>query len=130
MQRVINKKRPKFLDLFILAPKMSITAKVSILHRLSGVLLFLSVPLLLFLLERSLSNPDFYSVLYGITSSPVVKVVYIALIWAFLHHLCAGVRFLFLDVHRGIDIKTAKNTARIVLLVSLVITLILGVIIW
>ena len=130
MQRVINNKRPKFLNLFILAPKMSATAKVSIMHRLSGVLLFLSVPLLLFLLERSLTNPDFYSVLYGITSSPLVKIIYILLIWAFLHHLCAGVRFLFLDVHRGVDIKTAKNTARIVFLVSLLITLVLGVLIW
>jgi succinate dehydrogenase / fumarate reductase cytochrome b subunit len=127
----LSVKRPlKFLNLLVLGPKMSITAKVSILHRISGFLLFLSVPFLLYILNRSLTNADFYSVLYGVCSSVYMKVVYLVLLWAFFHHVCAGVRFLFLDVHRGVEVKTAKVTARLVVAVSLICTILVGVIIW
>ena len=127
MQR---KSRPKFLDLFILAPKMSITAKISILHRLSGVLLFLAIPFFLYVLHQSLVSASFYDSLYGLVSNPIIKLVYIVLIWAFMYHLCSGVRFLFLDKHKGIEIKTAKATAKIVVVISLILTIVLGVLIW
>ncbi len=125
-----TKPRPKFLHLLTLAPKMSITAKISILHRVSGLLLFLSIPFLLYLFSQSLTSPDFYSTFYGVMTSPIIKLVYIVLIWAMMHHMCAGVRFLFLDIHKGIERKTAQNTAWIVVVVSLILTAILGVMIW
>lgn len=125
-----NKSRPKFLNLFALAKAMSITAKVSILHRLSGVLLFLATPFLLCILHRSLISPNFYTVLYGYISFPVVKLVYLVLIWAFMYHACSGVRFLFLDIHKGVEIKIAKATAYIVIGISLALTVVLGVLIW
>ena len=125
-----NKSRPKFLNLFILGSRMSITAKISILHRLSGVLLFLSMPFLLNVLYRSLTSPDFYTVLYGYISHPIVKLIYLVLIWALMYHSCSGVRFLFLDIHKGVEIKTAKTTAYIVIGLSLVLTVILGVLVW
>ena len=124
------KHRPKFLNLFTLAPKMSITAKISILHRLSGLLLFLSIPFMLFLFSKSLTSHDFYTAFYGVMTSPVCKLIYIVLIWAMMHHMCAGVRFLFLDIHKGIERATAKNTAWVVIVVSLILTIILGVMIW
>ena len=125
-----TKPRPKFLHLLTLAPKMSITAKISILHRVSGLLLFLSIPFLLYLFSQSLTSPDFYSAFYGVMTSPILKLIYIVLIWAMMHHMCAGVRFLFLDIHKGIERKTAQNTAWIVVIVSLILTAILGVMIW
>ena len=127
MQR---KTRPKFLDLFTLAPKMSVTAKISILHRVSGVLLFISIPLVLYVLHQSLLSSSFYDSLYGIVSNPIIKLVYLVLIWAFMYHLCSGVRFLFLDKHIGIEIKTAKTTAKIVVIISLLLTIVLGVLVW
>ena len=113
-----SKSRPKFLDLFTLAPKMSITAKVSILHRVSGVLLFISIPFVLYVLHQSLVSNSFYESLYGVISNPIVKLVYLVLIWAFMYHLCSGVRFLFLDKHIGVEIKTAKTSAKIVMVIS------------
>ena len=126
----MQQRRPKFLSLFTLAPKMSITAKISILHRLSGVLLFLAIPFALYILERSLTEESFYNAFYSFMTNPLSKVIYILLIWAFVYHLCSGVRFLFLDISRGVEIKTAKNTATIVLIISTLITIALGVMIW
>lgn len=125
-----TKSRPKYINLFILGSKMSVTAKASILHRASGILLFLAIPLILHILHQSLISQSFYDTLYGIAAHPLVKLLYLMLIWAFMYHICCGVRFLFLDVHKGVEIKTAKTTARIVIVVSIILTVLLGVIIW
>jgi succinate dehydrogenase / fumarate reductase cytochrome b subunit len=125
-----SKSRPKFLDLFILGPKMSITAKISILHRVSGVLLFLATPFFLYVLHKSLVSATFYDSLYGVVSNPIIKLVYLVLVWAFMYHLCSGVRFLFMDIHKGVEITTAKNTAKLVVVISIILTIILGVLVW
>ena len=122
--------RPKFLNLFTIGLKMSITAKISILHRISGFLLFLSIPFILFILNQSLNSPSFYTTLYGICSSIAMKLVYMAIVFAFIYHMVSGVRFLFLDIDKGVQIKTAKITAVIVLLLSIILTAVLGVLIW
>jgi succinate dehydrogenase / fumarate reductase cytochrome b subunit len=123
-------KRNKFLNLFILAPKMSITAKVSILHRITGFFLFLSIPAFLYLLNQTLTNSDFYSSFYSNSSSILAKSVYIILIFMFVYHMCAGVRYLFLDLHKGVEINTAKKTAWLVIIFSLLITIFLGIMVW
>lgn len=127
---MLNKSRPKFLNLFVLAPKMSVMAKVSILHRLSGVILSLSIPGLLWVLHSSLINQSFYDTLYACCSSTLVKLIYLLLIWGFMHHICAGVRFLFLDVHTGVNKKIAINSARLVMVISLSFTVLLGFLVW
>ena len=109
---------------------MSVTAKVSILHRVSGVLLFFSIPAILYILHRSLTEASFYAVLYGIVSNPIVKLLYLILIWAFIYHACAGIRFLFLDINKGVKVATAKTTARSVLVISTLLTIALGILIW
>lgn len=125
-----TKARPKYLNLPTLALKMSITAKISILHRISGFLLFISIPFILYIFHRTLTNPDFYTSFYGVISSPILKIIYLFMIFAFIYHLCAGIRFLFLDIHKGIEIKTAKKTAFLTLGFSIVLTIILGILIW
>lgn len=124
------KSRPKYVSLFTLTPKMSITAKVSILHRATGVILFLSIPFVLFLLHKSLTEVSFYTAFYGAMSCSLAKLIYIVLILTFVYHMIAGVRFLFLDISKGTEIKKAKMTAWIVLVVSTLITIALGVLIW
>jgi succinate dehydrogenase / fumarate reductase cytochrome b subunit len=59
-----------------------------------------------------------------------MKLIYLVLIAAFIYHMCAGVRYLFLDIDKGVEVKTAKATAWIVIIVSLILTAILGVLIW
>lgn len=127
---MLTKSRPKFLNLFAMIVPMSITAKISILHRISGVLLVLLIPALLYVFHQSLISPSFYQALYGICNCTLTKLFYLVLLAAFIYHLCAGVRFLFLDIHYGVNIKTAKKTSYLVLLVSIILTAVLGVFIW
>lgn len=120
--------RPKYLDLTRI--RLPVPGLVSILHRISGFGLFLFLPLLLWLLQASLTAPDTYVRYRAAIAHPLIKLVLIGLLWAFLHHLCAGVRFLLLDMHYGTGLGAARNSSRAVLAVSIVLTVILGVLIW
>jgi len=122
------KKRPKHLDL----PKIRLPMPgfVSILHRISGAGLFVSLPFLLYLLQLSLGSPESFETLRAIMSHPLSKLVLLGLLWALLHHLCAGIRFLALDLHLGIALPQARASSAAVLVVSLALTLILGVKLW
>ena len=125
-----QQQRPKYLDLPKLGSRMSITAKVSILHRASGVLMFLAIPFVIYLFHKSLTSAEFYSASYQVATCVFMKIIYIVLIWAIMHHMCAGIRFLFLDMHKGIERLTAQKTARWVMVVSLLLTVFLGVLVW
>ncbi len=125
-----TKKRPVFLDLQVLVRHLPVPGIVSILHRASGVILFLMVPVLLCLLEGSLSSGEAFEAYRAFAGNALVKLVLIGVLWAFLHHLCAGIRFLFLDAHKGLELAACRKTAKLVLAVSLSLTLILGVALW
>lgn len=125
-----KQQRPVFLNLPKLGSKMSIMAKISILHRASGVLMFLAIPFILVLFHESLTNQEFYASCYSVASCPIIKLIYLVLIWSIMHHMCAGVRFLLLDMHRGTERETAKKTARWVLVISLLLTVAAGALIW
>ncbi|HJV07072.1 MAG TPA: succinate dehydrogenase, cytochrome b556 subunit [Chromobacteriaceae bacterium] len=124
----MQKQRPKHLDLA--AIRLPLPGIVSILHRISGVALFFSLPLLIYLLHGSLSSADAFETYRAVVSHPLMKIVLIGLLWAYLHHFCAGIRFLLLDIHKGLDLQTARATAKTVLAVSLALTVILGVSLW
>jgi succinate dehydrogenase / fumarate reductase cytochrome b subunit len=124
----MDKKRPKYLDLTRI--KLPVPALVSILHRISGFGLFLFLPLLLWLLQSSLASPDSYVRYRAAIAHPLMKLVLIGLIWAFLHHLIAGLRFLLLDIHVGTELAVARNSSRVVLALSIMLTLGLGVLVW
>lgn len=124
----IAKKRPKYLNLFQI--KLPIAGFASILHRISGLGLFLMLPLLIWLLELSLGSQDSYATLQAIVAHPIAKLVLIGLLWAFLHHFCMGIRILLIDMHIGVDKLQASNSAKMVLAVSLPLTLILGAKLW
>jgi succinate dehydrogenase / fumarate reductase cytochrome b subunit len=124
----MEKTRPKHLDL----PKirLPIPGIVSILHRVSGALMFLSIPVALWLLSGSLSSEASFEQYRAFIAMPLVKVALLGLLWAYLHHACAGVRFLFLDVHKGVELDTARATAKAVIVVSLVLTALVGGVLW
>ncbi|QNM94997.1 succinate dehydrogenase, cytochrome b556 subunit [Chitinimonas koreensis] len=124
----MEKTRPKHLDL----PKIRLPLPgiVSILHRVSGALMFIAIPVVFWLLAGSLSSQAQFDAFRGFIGFPLVKLALLALLWAYLHHACAGVRFLFLDVHKGIDLPTARNTAKAVMVVSLLLTATIGGALW
>ena len=120
-----KKSRPKNLDLTTI--RLPLPGFVSILHRISGAGLFLLLPLLLWLFQSSLNSPESFATFKAFLANPLAKILLLGLLWAYLHHFCAGIRFLLLDVHVGIDLESARLSSKIVLAVSLVATALLGV---
>ncbi len=124
----VSTKRHKYLNLF--AIRLPIPGFVSILHRISGVLLFLAIPFLIYLLGISLSSPLDFQRYQAIIDYPLIKLILLGLAWAYLHHFCAGIRFLLLDLHYGIQLPAARHSAKAVLLISLALTALVGVKLW
>lgn len=128
-EATVVKRRPKHLDLVKI--RLPLPGFVSILHRISGAGLFLfGLPLLLWILGASLGSPEQLEQCRAVLANPVVKLFLLGLLWAYLHHFCAGIRFLLLDMHAGIELKTARFTAAVVLAVSLGLTAVIGAFIW
>lgn len=122
-QTTASKPRPKHLALSEI--RLPLPGIVSILHRISGAGLFLLLPFLIYLLQLSLdqaSRPTFEAVV----GNPLVKLILFGLCWAYLHHFCAGIRFLLLDVHVGVEKESARASAKGVMVVSLGLTLIVA----
>lgn len=124
----MNKRRPKHLALHLI--KLPLPGIVSIFHRVSGMLLFLALPLLLLLLQNSLRSIETFSELTGFLANPLVKICLLGLMWAFLHHFCAGLRYLAIDLHYVKNLAQARGSSIIVVVVSLVMTIIFGVKLW
>ncbi len=125
---LMSKARPKFLNLFQI--RQPVPAIVSILHRISGALLFLFLWLFLLGLQRSLVSADSYAQLKTLLEHPLAKVVLLGLLWSFLHHTFAGIRHLALDLRWGIQLPGARASAYAVLVLSFGLTAVLGVLLW
>ncbi len=124
----IKKKRPIYLNLVQI--RLPLPGFISILHRISGAALFLAGVWLLFMLDRSLaSEAGFHSTRHYL-GFPIVKLALLGLIWAYCHHFCAGIRYLLLDLDKGVDLATARLTSWIVLAVSLAMTAYFGMKLW
>lgn len=129
-----KKARPKYLSLpaILFEIRLPLPALVSILHRISGLLLFFPLAAwLLYLLDASLaSEQGFERVRSHYLQLPLVKIALIVFAWAFLHHFCAGIRFLFLDIDKGIQLRTARITSAVVLAASLALTALFALRLW
>jgi len=127
-----RKPRPKYLSLsaLLFEIRLPLPGWVSILHRVSGLLLFLAVLWLLFMLDRSLASEAGFESMRRYAGLPLVKLSLLVLIWAYCHHFCAGIRFLFLDIDKGVDRARARFTSVVVLVVSLALTAWLGIELW
>ena len=120
--------RPKYLNLFQI--RLPVPGVISILHRVSGAALFLFIPFLLTMFELSLESPHTFLRFKTVLSHWAIKLILIGLAWAFLHHLCAGIRHLALDLDYGTELATARASSWAVLTVSVVLTLVVGAVIW
>lgn len=129
MKTELQKNRPKFLNLFKI--KQPLPAQISILHRISGVLLFFpGIPLLLYGLHLSLASPESFAGLQAMMNNPLVKCALLLPVWLFMHHLCAGIRHLALDVHLGVSLEHARFSSKLVLFMGGFLTILVGIWLW
>jgi len=125
MSDAAKRPRPQFSNIHvtqIVRYRMPLAAIVSILHRISGALMFLLFPFILYLLEQSLISEISFEYFKGIASHWLVKLIILALCWSYLHHFSAGIRHLMMDVHIGLSKDGARKSAAVVLGVSLFLT--------
>jgi succinate dehydrogenase / fumarate reductase cytochrome b subunit len=109
--RPIN--RPKNLNLFTI--RLPINAVVSILHRASGIALFMLLPLLLWLLQTSIRNEQGFLTMANLAHFWIAKLMLVGMAWAFFHHFFAGLRHLGQDVHWMTTLQKARFSGRAVL---------------
>ncbi len=106
------KPRPVYLNL--LRIRQPVTAIASIGHRISGVLIFLSLPFVIWMFDQSLSSAAGYAYIGELLQTPLMKLASLLLAWALTHHLLAGIRFLLLDIDVGIALDKARLGAWLV----------------
>ncbi|MCK4707457.1 MAG: succinate dehydrogenase, cytochrome b556 subunit [Gammaproteobacteria bacterium] len=115
--------RPKYLNLFKI--KLPIAGMISIFHRLTGVLLFLAIPVSLYLLQLSITDgPSFQSVV-SLMLEPISRFFILLVIWSFVHHLLTGVRFLLIDMELFLEKEAAKISAWGVVVAETVVMLVI-----
>jgi succinate dehydrogenase / fumarate reductase cytochrome b subunit len=129
VREVPKKERPEFRNIHVTELsnyRMPLASIVSILHRISGFLMFALLPFVLYLLQNSLRSEISFAYYQGFVSYPLVKLIILALVWGYMHHFCAGVRHLVMDTHIGLDKDSARQSSVAVLVISLVLTLIVA----
>ncbi len=111
--------RPVFLNL--LRIRLPVTAQVSIAHGLAGLLLALLIPVALYLLNLSLRDQAGFDQAIHWLRHDQVRLLLIVPIWALLHHLLAGLRYLLIDIGIGVELCTARQSARLVTIGALLL---------
>ncbi len=133
----LAKKRPEFRNINALSDlptyRLPAAGIVSILHRISGLIMFLLLPLLVWMFDTSVSSEisfakfsAVFTMGLGFVPAVLVKLVTLALIWAYLHHLIAGVRHVYMDVCHAVSKEFGKSSAVVTLVLSLGLTAALG----
>ena len=124
--------RPKYLNLqaLLFEIRLPLPGWISILHRISGAWLFLALVWLLWMLDRSLASEFAFDKIKHYAGLWQVKLSLLVLVWAYCHHFCAGIRYLFLDLDKGVDLATARLSSWLVLATSLALTAFFGWKLW
>ena len=133
-----TKKRPEFRNINALSDlpsyRLPVAAKLSILHRASGLIMFLLLPFVIWMFDTSVSSEisfarftAAFSAGLGFVPGWFIKLVALTLIWAYLHHFTAGLRHLWMDVsHSAVSKEFGKSSALVTLALSIGLTLVLG----
>ena len=135
------RQRPEFRNINAISDlptyRLPAAGWVSILHRVSGALMFLLMPFIIWMFDSSITSEISFAKLsaafnvgLGFVPGWFMKLVALALIWAYLHHACAGIRHLALDAHYGLRLNYARATSRAVLVISGLLTLRMGIWLW
>lgn len=127
MVEAVKKPRPEFRNIgigqILTAYRLPLAGRVSILHRVSGALLFVFLPFLLFLFDQSLTSELSFEVFKLFLSNILVKLITLVLAWAFLFHFCAGIRHLVMDLHHAVSKEGGRQTSVVVFAVSSILTI-------
>ena len=133
----IARKRPEFRNINALTDlptyRLPAAGVVSILHRISGFLMFLLMPLIIWMFDSSVTSEisfaqftSAFSLGLGFVPGWFMKLVALALIWAYLHHFIAGLRHLYMDMFHAVTKEFGKSSAMVTLALSLGLTAALG----
>jgi succinate dehydrogenase / fumarate reductase cytochrome b subunit len=128
-QQNVKKDRPVYRNIGLaqlVKYRLPWAGKVSILHRISGAVMFLMLPFILYLFDQSLASELRYQNFQAFMSNILVKIICLGLIWCFLHHFCAGIRYLLLDLEIGVEKSESNRSAIIVLIIGLALTAVVG----
>jgi succinate dehydrogenase / fumarate reductase cytochrome b subunit len=118
--------RPKYLNLFKI--RQPVMAVVSIFHRVSGVILFLAIPFLIYWLALSVRSPEDFASASSYFDSPWLKLIGLVLAWALIHHFFTGIRYLMMDISIGENLPAARISAWLVFgIVAVVMLVVIGV---
>jgi succinate dehydrogenase / fumarate reductase cytochrome b subunit len=124
----MNKQQFRNFDLFTFS--YPFTSIVSILHRVSGIFLFLIIPLLLWMLETATESSDGFAHIQTVLTHPVAKLILWLLLVAFWYHLLAGIRHLLMDIGIGESLKSARISGGITMTLTLLTALFIGAWLW
>jgi succinate dehydrogenase / fumarate reductase, cytochrome b subunit len=127
MQELKGRMRPRPVYLNLFQIRQPLPAVISILHRFAGVLLFLLLPAVIGLLALSLSSADAFATVAQALRSWPLRVLFLVPVWFFWHHFSAGIRYLILDMHIGLDRTPARRSSAVVIAAGLLLTLLTGV---
>ena len=119
----MTRQSPAPVYLNLLRIRFPVGAVTSIAHRISGILLFVSLPFLIYLLDISLQGPEGYADAVAILGNCWLRLGTAAIAWSLFHHLLSGIRFLLIDIETGVTLKQARTSAWLVNLTGLVLTL-------
>ena len=123
MTSSMNKKsRPVFMNL--LQIRLPVVAVLSVAHRISGVMMCMLIPFLIYALDLSLRNEQGYAQVLEILRHPFVKFMAVLVVWALSHHMLAGIRFLLIDADIGVERSSARRSAWIINLGGLIVPII------
>ena len=120
-----NKKRPVYLNLFKI--RLPVGGIVSILHRVTGVLLVLLLPFGIYMLQRSLHDPVAFMEITGRLGTSLGRFAMLIVVWLFAQHFFSGIRHLLLDIDVGIDRAKARRGAWLTFVASLFVLLLAGI---
>ena len=121
----VTDNRPFYLNL--LKIHLPVTGYVSILHRISGLLMFLAIPFFVYLLDISVQGSDGFNRAAQILQMPLIQVLSLLLLWSIIHHLFAGIRFLLTDFDIGLEKKQATLYAWFVFVTEALVFVFLGI---
>ncbi len=124
----MNNKRPKNLDL--LSIRFPLPAIVSILHRMSGVVLFLLIPVVLWAFDASLASRDDFLSISSLLATPFAKFVVWLFLAPFLYHFAAGIRHLLMDLGVGDALKSGRTAAVVTLVSAFLLIILAGIYLW
>ena len=124
----MKKQRPVNLDLSTI--KMHAAANASILHRISGVIMVFAIGILLWTLSLSLSSAEGFAQVESLLSGAFFKIIILGSLSALIYHLLGGIRHLFMDLGHFEELASGNATAKLIIALWLVLTVVVGVRLW